>query len=313
MKTLVAFLALVVIVVLALGIYVWRHPVAIFNAMNRRALKNAGFSRVSVQSQIGAQIVWEAGAGPVVVLLHGAGDHAGTWAKVAPELKSHFRVLVLDMAGHGESEPRTGTLQIGALVNGVEDVIGREAGTQPVTIVGNSLGAWIAMLYAQRHPERVSRVVLVNGGAIVGQRPDLAFVPQNRGQARKMFDSMMDSGSPKPPDFVLDDVAREANRGAMARLLAGVQQWPAYLMDDKLAQFNTPVDLVWGTADQLFPVEYARRMQAQLPSVRLTEIPRCGHVPQQECPKTFLAMLNQVLAQPAPSSGIKAQAAVEKN
>ena len=46
------------------------------------------------------------GAGPLLVLLHGAGDQAGTWSKVAPELKRHFQLLIPDLAGHGESEKR---------------------------------------------------------------------------------------------------------------------------------------------------------------------------------------------------------------
>jgi pimeloyl-ACP methyl ester carboxylesterase len=300
MRYILVAVAILLLAGVALGVYAWRRPLAVFNAMNRRALKSGGFTRIQVQTPVGVETAWEAGSGPALVLLHGAGDQAGTWAKVAPEMKAQYHVIALDLAGHGESEPRTGPISLKAMLTGVESVIERCGGAQPVTIVGNSLGAWMAMLYAQKHPQRVARVVLVNGGAIMGHRPDLAFMPKNREEARKLFDNIMDRGSPKPPGFILDDVVRESQRGPLARLMMAVDEWPAFLMDDKLAQVTTPVDLLWGTADQIFSLDYAHRMQAQLPAVRLTEIPRCGHIPQQECPLTFTAKLKEVLAQPAP-------------
>jgi non-heme chloroperoxidase len=301
MKYFLISIGLVVVAVLAAGGYVWRHPMAVFNAMNRRALKSAGFTRTQVSTPVGTQITWEAGSGAPLIFLHGAADQAGTWSKVAPEFTAQNHVIVLDMAGHGESDPRTGALGIDKLLAGVEAVIDQRAGSQSVTIVGNSIGAWIAMLYAQKHPDCVARLVLVNGGSITGNRPDLAFMPQNREQARKLFDNIMDPASPKPPGFVLDDVVREANNGQLVRIMSAVNDWPAYLIEDeKLGNFKTPVDLVWGTADQIFSLDYAHRMAAQLPAVRLTEIQNCGHVPQQECPKTFTRALKEVFAKPAP-------------
>ncbi len=299
-KMLLASIVVVVVVVVVGLAWAWRHPLAIFNALNRRALKNAGFQRVQVQSPAGAQVLWEAGSGPALIFLHGAGDQAASWAKVAPEFKSRYHVLVLDMAGHGESEPRSGPISISAVLSGLESVVEQRTDGQPVAIVGNSLGAWMAMLYAKGHSRRVERLVLVNGGAIMGHRPDLAFMPKNREQARRLFDSIMDPGSLKPAGFVLDDVVRQANSGPIARLLLAVNDWPAYLMDNKLAEFTTPVDLVWGTADQIFSLDYAERMKSQLSAVRMTAIERCGHIPQQECPLTFTAKLNDVLAQAPP-------------
>lgn len=306
MKIAFIIVGVLVVVVLATAGYVWRHPMAVFNAMNRRALKNAGFTRVEVQTPVGKQVIWEGGSGPALFLLHGAGDHAGTWSKAAPEFKA-YHVIAVDFAGHGESEPRTGPIEMSTMITALESVVDQRGGTEPVIMVGNSMGAWIAMLYAQRHPERVARLVLVNGGAITGERPDLSLLPQTREDMRRFFDNIMDSGSPKPPGFVLDDIVRQSKTGSMGRLVSTAQQWPAYLMDGKLAQFNTPVDLLWGESDQLMPMHYAQRMQAELPAVRLTTIPRCGHVPQQECPKTFTVKLKEVLAEPAPVASSKEQ------
>src|SRR5512146_1793258 len=149
-KIIFSAVAVVILLLLAAGIYGWRHPLAIFNAMNRRTLKNAGFVREQVPSPVGTQTIWEAGSGPTIILLHGAGDQAGTWSEVAPALRGQYHVIALDMAGHGESEPRTGPISINTLLTGLEAEIAQRGGSEPVTIVGNSLGAWVAMLVARR-------------------------------------------------------------------------------------------------------------------------------------------------------------------
>ena len=73
-----------------------------------------------------------------------------------------------------------------------------------------------------------------------------------------------------------------------------------YLLDGKLGEMKVPVDIVWGDADRLVPMSYAKRMEAALPASRLTVLPRCGHAPQQECPITFRKTIVQLLSEPAP-------------
>lgn len=290
--------ALLLLMVLS-GLYVRRHPLAVAAWWGRRSLAAAGFTKIYVENSQGTQAAWQAGSGPALIFLHGLGDQSGTWASVAPAFVKDHRVLLLDLAGHGESAPATGSLNIGDMVDGLTSVLAKQTG--PVTIVGNSLGAWVAMLYSIEHPDRVQRIVLLNGGGISGERPDLTLMPANREEARKLFDALMDPGSPRVPDFVLDDVVREAHRGPIARMAAEVEVQQSYLLDDRLQEVKVPVDIVWGEADRMLPVDYARRMQAGLPAARLTIIPRCGHVPQQECPQTLTAALEKVLSQAAPT------------
>lgn len=97
--------------------------------------------------------MWHGGTGPLLVLPHGAGDQAGTWNKVAPELKHHFRLVIPDLAGHGESDPVAGVLSLGTLLTALEQVLDAIPWRDlPPALAGNSLGAWMSMLYAQKHP-----------------------------------------------------------------------------------------------------------------------------------------------------------------
>jgi pimeloyl-ACP methyl ester carboxylesterase len=292
--------AALVLIVLAVGIwYVWKRPLSVYAAFNRRTLAGAGLTEVTVDSPVGPQAYWTGGAGPTLVLLHGAGDSAGSWASIADKLVPRYRLVIPDLAGHGHSGPAAGDLSVGQVLTGVEAVV-RQGSQEPVILVGNSLGAWVALLYAKQHPDRVARVVLVNGGALVGERRDLSLMPKTREEAAALMTQLRDSSAGPIPGYVLDDVVREANTGPIARLTATSGRMGDYVLEGKLHEVAVPVDLIWGESDKLFALSYARRMMAQLPASRLTTIPACGHVPQQECPTRFRASLLDVLTMPPP-------------
>jgi pimeloyl-ACP methyl ester carboxylesterase len=73
--------------------------------LNRRMLVDAGFVEQSIPSPAGKQTLFAAGSGQTVLLLHGAGDNAGAWSRVAGSLLAKGRYLIPDLAGHGTSEP----------------------------------------------------------------------------------------------------------------------------------------------------------------------------------------------------------------
>jgi pimeloyl-ACP methyl ester carboxylesterase len=67
------------------------------------------------------------------------------------------------------------------------------------------------------------------------------------------------------------------------------------------------VEIVWGDADDLMTVAYARRMLDGLPAARMATVADCGHVPQRECPDRLLAVLLEALAQPPPAAAAEAR------
>jgi len=287
--------ALLVMAALAGGLFVWLRPLTVFEWMERRALRNAGLARLEVDTPAGRQVAFVGGTGPVVVLLHGAGDQAGTWSVVAPRLVSSCSVIAPDLAGHGDSEPQTGPIDVPRILDGAESVIERLAAGRKVTIVGNSLGGWVAMLVAFRHPAWVERVVAVDGGAITGRNESARVVPRTLAEAREAMAQLRDPGSPPVPDFVLRDVVRHAATGSLARFVASTGTMGAWTLDGKLDALRLPVVLIWGASDQVMPLDYARRVLAGLPQGRLITLEKCGHVPQVECPTAFLAALRQAL------------------
>jgi pimeloyl-ACP methyl ester carboxylesterase len=234
-----------------------------------------------------------------VVLLHGAGDQAGTWADVVPPLLDEHHLVIPDLPGHGDSDPAEGSLGVGTVLEGIEAVLERRT-SGPVTVVGNSLGGWIAMLLAAGGEHPIERLVLVNGGALRGEGR-VNLMPADRAEARELMARMRSPESPELPGFVLDDVVRVARTGPIARLSQTADEMGSYLLDGRLDSVQVPVDLLWGADDQVMPLRYARRLEEGLAAVRLTTLPDCGHVPQRECPADFAGALARVLAQPPPA------------
>src|ERR1035437_329702 len=276
-------------------------PIAVMVWFRRNALRRAGLRKTRLATTVGEQVVWHGGSGPLLVLLHGAGDQAGTWYKVAPELKRHFQLVIPDLAGHGESDPVAGVLSLGTLLTALEQVLGTKPWRDaPMVLAGNSLGAWMAMLYAQKYPHRVTRVILIDGCPI-REALEVNIMPRDRAEARRTLVALLAPSTPRRPNFVLDDLVRISNAGPISRLLAAsVEDMSKYLLEDKLASFQLPVDLIWGASDRLVPLDYAKKFQAQLPHCTLTVIERCGHAPQFERPQQFTQVLLQILA-PDPS------------
>jgi pimeloyl-ACP methyl ester carboxylesterase len=300
----IATATVILLVVASALLFLWKRPLSVYALMNSRALAGAGFTRSEVPCSLGPQSVWTAGGGQTLVLLHGAGDSAGTWSSVVKPLAPRYRIVIPDLAGHGKSAPAEGPLSVGQILAGLEAVMD-QGPREPAVIVGNSLGAWVALLYARQHPDRVARLVLVNGGALVGDRPDLSLTPRTREEAAALMTQLRDAQAQPIPGFVLDDVVRQAQTGPLARLAQTAGEMGQYVLDGRLGEIRAPVDLIWGESDKLFSLSYARRMMVQLPAARLTTIPGCGHVPSQECPSRFGSALSDVLTMPPPLPALK--------
>lgn len=273
---------------IALIIATWfffKRPLTLDAWFSRFALGAAGLSRQEAVGPNGRLAWFEGGEGDTtVVLLHGAGDQAGTWARVVSPLIERYRVIVPDLPGHGDSEPQEGPIGVDMVLAGVEAVLDETTEGQPVVLVGNSLGGWIAFLTALDRPGQVDRIVALNGGPIRQDNPTVNLFPTTREEARKTMEGLMGSSSKAIPDMVLDDIVRRIPIGSAARVAATADSMGQFLLDDRLGEVSTPVDLIWGEADQLFPVDYAERLLNGLPAARLTTLPDCGHIPHRECP-----------------------------
>ena len=107
---------------------------------------------------------------PLLLLVHGGRDHARNWDWVASDLRRDFHVVAPDLRGHGDSEWATGSIY--SLIDYVLDVaqLLKVIDKFPVTIVGHSLGGSISLHYTGVYPERVAKVIAIEG---LGPPPEM--------------------------------------------------------------------------------------------------------------------------------------------
>ena len=291
----VAF-ALLAIAIFVIGAAVWyffHNPMATMEAMSRRSLRGIGCEKKSVDAPAGAVTYFTVGTGPAVVLVHGANDQAGLWKRTIEALKDDHKVVAIDLPGHGESEPESGPLQFETILGGMRAVIDKECPDGKVILVGNSLGGWMAMLWALDNPERTAGVVLENAGGVAIDYKGPSLLPKNRDEAQAVCEAVLGPGAPPVPSYVLNDLVRRAPSSQVARL-AAVDVSP-YLLDSRLPSVTFPVALVWGKDDGIATIEYAEHYRSLIPNATLTAIPDCGHIPHNQCAAAFNEKLKEAI------------------
>ena len=266
-----------------------------FIAHTRAELAKGGLERVEFQGTVywvGAppsrRLDARRPAAPVVVLLHGANDQAGTWFAVAPKLANDHHVLALDLAGHGESGPREGPLPLSMMLAQLDAVLDHERATR-VTIVGNSMGGWLGMLYAMKHPERVERLVLEDASGMMWPL-SVPLVASNRDDAVKILHAVHGPDAPTP-DWAVDALLDPHAGDLMKRVIAGGVL--EYLVDEKLPSLKVPTTLIWGRDDGVLPVAYAEALQKKIAGSKLFVIDGAAHMPHRQQPEKFLECLSK--------------------
>ena len=262
------------------------------------------------------------GSGPTMVLVHGLGGSHLNWLAVGPALAARARVLAPDLAGFGRTPLAGRSAHVRANAQLLDRFIDAVA-EGPATLIGNSMGGLLAMMEAERQPEKVTRLVLV--GAAQPRPPGTRFDPvvaltfaayavpglgerfmrwraARRGPEGLVRDTLQlvcaDPGR-VPAEVVAAHVALARDR--MDRMPWGNQ---AFLeaarsivftlarrreVHTMIGRIAAPALLVQGTRDRLVSLAASRATAALRPDWTLAVLEGIGHVPQLEAPERFVA------------------------
>jgi pimeloyl-ACP methyl ester carboxylesterase len=262
-------------------------------------------------------------ANPVLLLVHGIAGSSQTWDEVIPALARDYTVIAPDLLGHGESAKPRGDYSLGAYASGIRDLLA-VLGHDRATIVGQSLGGGIAMVFAYQFPERTERMVLVDAGGL-GKDVNLALraasLPGSELVLPLLFSTPLlraggaiagalgKLGLRGGPD--LEEIARGissfadvATRTAFVHTVRAVidpagQRVSArdrlYLAD------GMPTLIIWGERDRIIPVEHGRAAHELIDGSRLEVFPGAGHFPHRDDPVRFIEVLRDFLATTTPA------------
>ena len=229
------------------------------------------------------------GVGPDVVLVHGWGMHSGVWTDVVIALRERYRVTVLDLPGHGYSQPSASGHDLHDLTSALLAVAPATA-----TWVGWSLGGLAVQQLALVAPERVERLVLTNSTPCFVQRPDWPhavaepllrrFAEELRQDYRavlKRFIALEVHGSEHAGSQLhrLKAMLFQHGQPDVAALEDGLTILETCDLRSELPRIACPTLLLMGQRDQLVPAAAGEAMQDLLPDARLHIFPRAGHAP----------------------------------
>lgn len=267
----------------------------------------------------------EAGpCGSALVLVHGFGANLGHWRKNIPALASTHRVFALDLLGFGGSAKPPTAYTFEMWGQQVVDFI-REVVQGPALIVGNSIGAIVALQAAVLAPAQVSAVTLINCSLRMLHRrkrsglrglgaPILQRLLSFPGVGQVFFNNLSQPATVRKillqayanPQAVTDElidllIAPSRDPGALAVFLQFINYDTGPLAEDLLPMVSCPVQILWGEADPWEPIALGRAYRA-FPQVQtFVALPGAGHCPQDEVPEQVNPLLAQWARQNAPT------------
>ncbi|MCW2609513.1 MAG: alpha/beta hydrolase [Cryptosporangiaceae bacterium] len=214
---------------------------------------------------------------PPVVVLHGSGSNAARWRGEIAGWARHRRGYAVDVIGEpGPSAPSRPPMGTEAYALWLDDVL-RALSLSRVAMVGESLGGWLALDYAARRPERVTRLAVLNPGGVGRQRIGVllkAILLRPLGRRRTLL-SML---GPAARDGV-----RDTAPGRFALLGSGHfryrrQRFPVF-DDATLRRLTMPVLAILGGREALLDSrQTARRFPDTVPTARVQQVPGAGHL-----------------------------------
>jgi pimeloyl-ACP methyl ester carboxylesterase len=264
---------------------------------------------------VGARVNYvEMGQGAPLLFVHGLSGCWQNWLENIPHFARERRVIALDLPGFGASPMPPWELTIPAYGRFVRDFCER-LGIDRCSLVGNSMGGFIATEVAITEPERVNDLTLVSAAGITWARA--------RREPAEMLGRVGRAAAPLMLRFELSAIRRPKFRhrafagvfhdpNALRRELLWENVVPAfqspgyfdamrnlvgYDIRDRLEEIGVPTLIVWGRNDRVVPVPAAFAYRKRIgDNAELVIFDECGHVPQLERPIRFNRVLDEFLA-----------------
>jgi pimeloyl-ACP methyl ester carboxylesterase len=249
---------------------------------------------------------WGSADAPPLVLLHGIARCAHAFDHLAPHFAQRYRVLAVDLRGHGESSwDSGGNYLVEDYVGDVEALIDKLA-LRDITFWGNSTGGRVAQMIAGRHPELVHAVAVEDVGPerpkeISNRRASRMSGEENGWASREELFTKLRGDNPRIADPVLRDLVlhaaheREDGRVVWKRDPAILKGFVPTALWDTVRKIKAPIVYILGGASTIVPPHTQDELKAALPQAKIVTMPGLGHYPSDEDPQAFLAIVDDFL------------------
>jgi 2-hydroxy-6-oxonona-2,4-dienedioate hydrolase len=245
--------------------------------------------------------VIEAGEGEPLLLLHGTGGHAENYIRNIAPLARHHHVVAIDLLWHGRSQTEGFDPQVlPPLVDQVRDVLDTLK-IDRAHVEGQSMGGWVAMLFASAHPSRLLKLILTTP---MGYRPDTGYVEPDPKPLREanlavlreptyanvkarleriVFDpSVVEEESIRVRQtFYGDPAVNAVQRELMTHYLGGAEPQRHVVTDAMARRIAAPTLVYWGEKN-FIPPSVGQHLARTIPNAKFFSAPATGHWAQFE-------------------------------
>ncbi len=250
------------------------------------------------------------GTGPTVVLLHGGGTWSYSWRRNIEDLARNHDVIAIDFMGHGYTRrvsarpARYDFAQTNAFLESVLDSLN----VRQADFVGNSWGGGWALAFAQDHPDRVRRLVLIGSSGLPGRDrlewellrwpvvgDTLSWLVRRSDVEAGLRAAVADPRSVTNEDIsavyapLKHEEIRAAQVGFMRRL-------DFRLTATRLGQTRQPTLVLWGDKDTYVSLQSQQTICLAMPDARLVVISQAGHVTHEDQPRLVNQLVTSFLA-----------------
>lgn len=226
----------------------------------------------------------EKGTGVPVVLLHGLFGGLSNFNDLIDHFSSKYRIIIPQLPIYTLPVLNTNVNSLAKFLHKFLDFMKLEK----VTLLGNSLGGHVGLVYSHQHPERVERLILTGSSGLYenafgGSTPRKG----DREYIRKKVEVTFFDPTMASEELVEEVFGIINDRSKLIRILSLAKSAIRHNMASDLPDLKMPTCLIWGKNDIITPPEVAEDFHRLMPNSDLFWIDQCGHAPMMEHPQEF--------------------------
>ncbi|RYD82462.1 MAG: alpha/beta hydrolase [Sphingobacteriales bacterium] len=234
----------------------------------------------------------EEGNGPVLLLLHGLFGALSNWSTVLDHFSKNYTVVIPLMPIYQMALPKT---SVAGLADFIHEFM-KFRKYPPVTLLGNSLGGHVGLVYTLKHQENVNALILTGSSGLYENAMGGSFPPRQNYEFIKAKTAETFYDPEVATKELVDEVYDIVNsRLKGLRIVMMAKSAIRHNVSDEIHKIKVPVCLIWGKNDTITPPEVAEEFHELLPNSELHWIDKCAHAPMMEKPEEFNNILDGFL------------------
>ncbi len=238
-----------------------------------------------------------------ILFIHGLGSSADRWLDIPDALSENLHIITLDLPGFGKSDkPRTMDYTIENFRDIIIDFINKIGiNDDKISIVGHSLGGFIAAEVAMKKKDLIEKLVLIDSSGLLENPTPLleeylqAAMSPTKDRVRKVFQQMVANPTRITSKLIDDFIVRINLPNAKNSFKSTLENSTnTQINPERLKQIDTiPTLIIWGIKDKVIPLEHSARFKEFMANSHVEIIPDAGHAPFAEKPDRVCEILSK--------------------